>query len=101
VECLLGYRWPGNVRELRNVIENAFLMSDGRTIYPEDLPEKLRREGNRRAFGTLAEIEARHLRSVLDGVNWNKRRAAEILGINRSTLYEKIKLYGLDSALED
>jgi transcriptional regulator with PAS, ATPase and Fis domain len=92
-EYLLSYRWPGNVRELRNVIEEALLKGNGRVIYPEDLPAEVCKEENRRVFGSLAEVEARHLYKVLEGVNWNKRRASEILGINRSTLYEKIRLY--------
>ncbi len=95
-ECLLAYSWPGNVRELRNVMEEALLMGNGRTIYPEDLPSELSQPENQRHFGRLADIERSHLQRVLDGVNWNKRRASEILGINRSTLYDKIKLYSLE-----
>ncbi|HLU48683.1 MAG TPA: helix-turn-helix domain-containing protein, partial [Planctomycetota bacterium] len=92
-ELLLSYHWPGNCRELRNCVEEGVLMSNRRTIYPENLPPELRRDDNPRPFGTLAEIEAQHIALVLQSVNWNKRRAAEILGINRSTLYEKIRLY--------
>ncbi len=95
-EALLGYSWPGNVRELRNTMQNALLMANGKTIYPEDLPDEIARDEGRRVFGTLAEIEARHLKRVLDGVNWNKARAADVLGINRSTLYEKIRSYGIE-----
>ena len=92
-EAFLSYRWPGNIRELRNILQNALLMSNGKVIYPEDLPEEVSREENKRVFGSIAELEERHLKSVLAGVNWNKRKASEILGINRSTLYEKIRLY--------
>ncbi len=95
-ELLLAYRWPGNVRELKNCIEEAILLSNGRTIYPENLPGELRRDDVPQPFGSLAEVEAQHIRRVLQSVNWNKRRAAEILGINRSTLYEKIRLYQIE-----
>jgi len=94
-EAFLAYHWPGNIRELKNCIEEAILLSNGRTIYPENLPSDLRREDNPQPFGTLAEIEAHHIGRVLQSVNWNKRRAAEILGINRSTLYEKIRANGI------
>jgi transcriptional regulator with GAF, ATPase, and Fis domain len=92
-ELLLGYHWPGNCRELKNCVEEAVLMSNRRVIYPENLPAELRRDDNPRPFGTLADLEAQHIALVLQSVNWNKRRAAELLGINRSTLYEKIRLY--------
>jgi transcriptional regulator with GAF, ATPase, and Fis domain len=95
-EILLAYHWPGNCRELRHCIEEATLLSNGRTVYPENLPMELRREDNPQPFGTLAEVEGQHIRKVLDSVNWNKRRAAEMLGINRSTLYEKIRLYEIE-----
>lgn len=95
-EVLLAYHWPGNVRELKHCIEEAILLSNGRTIYPENLPPDLRRDDNPEPFGTLAEVEAQHIRRVLQSVNWNKRRASEMLGINRSTLYEKIRLYGIE-----
>ena len=93
---LRQHNWPGNVRELRNIIQSTLLLGNGKVIYPEDLPEEIARPENQRVFGTLAELEEQHLRRVLDGVNWNKRRAAEILGINRSTLYEKIKNLSLE-----
>ena len=71
-------------------------MSNRRTIYPENLPSELRSEENPRPFGTLADVEAQHIALVLESVQWNKRRAAELLGINRSTLYEKIRLYHIE-----
>ena len=95
-ELLMAYHWPGNIRELKHFIEEAFLVSNGTTIYPENLPDDLRREDNPQPSGTLSEIEGQHIRRVLQSVNWNKRRAAEVLGINRSTLYEKIRLYHIE-----
>jgi transcriptional regulator with GAF, ATPase, and Fis domain len=99
-ELLLSYHWPGNIRELKNCVEEAILLSNGRTIYPENLPSDLRRNDLPQPFGTLAEVEAQHVRRVLQSVNWNKRRAAEILGINRSTLYEKIRLYAIEKPVD-
>jgi DNA-binding NtrC family response regulator len=95
-ELLMAYHWPGNIRELKHFIEEAFLVSNGTTIYPENLPDDLRRDDNPQPSGTLSEIEAQHIRKVLQSVNWNKRRASEVLGINRSTLYEKIRLYHIE-----
>ena len=95
-ELLMAYHWPGNIRELKHFIEEAFLVSNGTTIYPENLADDLRREDNPQPSGTLSEIEAQHIRKVLQSVNWNKRRASEVLGINRSTLYEKIRLYHIE-----
>jgi transcriptional regulator with GAF, ATPase, and Fis domain len=99
-ELLLAYHWPGNIRELKNSIEEAVLLSNGRTIYPENLPVELRRDDVPQPFGTLEEVEAQHVGRVLQSVNWNKRRAAEILGINRSTLYEKIRAYAIERPRE-
>jgi two-component system nitrogen regulation response regulator NtrX len=99
-ELFLAYHWPGNIRELKNCIEEAVLLSNGRVIYPENLPSELRRDDVPQPFGTLEEVEAQHVGRVLQSVNWNKRRAAEILGINRSTLYEKIRLYGIERPRE-
>ena len=95
-ELLLAYHWPGNIRELKHGIEEAVLLSNGRTIYPENLSRDLRRDDNPQPFGTLSEVEAQHIRRVLQSVNWNERRASEMLGINRSTLYEKIRLYQIE-----
>ena len=99
-ELLLAYHWPGNIRELKHGIEEAALLSNGRTIYPENLPRDLRRDDNPQPFGTLSEVEAQHIRRVLQSVNWNKRRASEMLGINRSTLYEKLRLYQIEKPSE-
>ena len=99
-ELLLAYHWPGNVRELKNCAEEALLLSNGRVIYPENLPSELRRDDNPQPFVSLADMEAQHIARVLQSVNWNKRRAAQILGINRSTLYEKLRVYGIERSVE-
>ncbi len=93
LEALRSYHWPGNVRELENVIHRLLVMSEGATVDVPDLPSVMRftvRTGIGRHC-TLAEFEAEHVRNVLASVDGNKTRAAEILGIDRKTLREKLK----------
>lgn len=92
---LANYAWPGNVRELENVLGNACMMTEAAVIDVGDLPEHLRRGTAPVAGGSddllpLAEIERRYVREVLERVQGNKRRAAEILGISRATLYKML-----------
>ncbi len=101
--------WPGNVRELRNVLERADLLSRSDRITVEDLaldratPASTGTTGDGGAtrLVSLAEIEKEHMRAVLRAVQFNKVRAAEILGIGRTSLYEKIKLYGIGEDAEE
>ncbi len=90
---LKNYDWPGNVRELENVIQRLVLMTDGDIIHVPDLPP-LMRFSALRSTGlnrSLTEVEAEHIRNVLASVGGNKTRAAEILGIDRKTLREKLR----------
>jgi len=93
---LTAWDWPGNVRELSNAIERAMVVGREEAIQPEDLPVRI---GARRAANgqpdSLAEVERRHINAVLDRTDWNITRSAEILGIDRVTVYNKIKKYGL------
>jgi len=90
---LRNYNWPGNVRELENVIQRLVVMTDGDRIEVPDLPTLMRFSALRNTgFNrTLAEVEAEYIRNVLASVEGNKTRAAEILGIDRKTLREKLK----------
>ncbi len=91
--------WEGNVRELRNFVERCVIMSEGDELEPVDEPAAapvhppagaaLRREGE--ALETLEALELRYIREVLDSVGGNQRQAAEILGINRTTLWRKLR----------
>ncbi len=93
LQVLKHYNWPGNVRELENIIHRIVIMNEEGTIDVPDLPS-LMRFSARRGTGlnrTLAEVEAEHIRSVLASVGGNKTKAAEILGIDRKTLREKLK----------
>jgi transcriptional regulator with PAS, ATPase and Fis domain len=97
LEALSGYDFPGNVRELRNIIEHAVLTTNQEVIEPDGLPEYLRSAArlmqSRRAKPSLAELEAVYIREVLEHTRGNKTRAAEILGISRKNLYEKMRRY--------
>ena len=93
---LMSYSWPGNVRQLRNVIESALVLGDGEKIHPDDLvlPEKtsLPRMTDWEPI-SLQELERQHVLRVLEHTEGNKKRAAELLGIERCTLYSKLKNY--------
>jgi Nif-specific regulatory protein len=96
--ALEGYAWPGNVRELKNCIEQALILGDGKTIRVADLPPKVRRgakEPAPEANAPLSAVEREHIDRVLRANGWNKAKSARILGISKPTLYEKIRLYGL------
>jgi DNA-binding NtrC family response regulator len=94
---LQGYSWPGNVRELENVVESAVALNTSGVFSMEDLPEQIRtarkaaaklREGS---WLTLEQVEERYIREVVEAVQGNVSRAAEILGIDRRTLYRKLE----------
>ena len=93
LQVLRDYHWPGNVRELENVIQRIVVMNDADVIEVPDLPS-LMRFSALRGVGlnqTLAQVESEHVRNVLASVNGNRTRAAQILGIDRKTLREKLK----------
>ena len=92
---LLGqYDFPGNVRELANTIERAVIVSNGKQLEVEDLPESIRVavsiKQRRDQPPALAEVEAEYVKQVLEGAKGNKTEAARILGISRKNLYEKL-----------
>jgi two-component system response regulator HydG len=93
LEVLRNYYWPGNVRELENVIQRLVVMTDGDVVDASDLPSLMRFSPLRETGfdRTLAEVEIEYIKNVLASVSGNKTRAAEILGIDRKTLREKLK----------
>ncbi|NVB42078.1 sigma 54-interacting transcriptional regulator [Pseudenhygromyxa sp. WMMC2535] len=117
MQVLTSYRWPGNIRELRNVIERALVLGDGRALELDDLPPELQHaaparqhggdegegegEGERERGGSprispqkvvpLAELEQQAIAAALQATGGNKARAAALLGIDRTTLYRKLK----------
>jgi DNA-binding NtrC family response regulator len=98
MEMLVRYNWPGNVRELENAIERAMVVGKPPTIRPEDLPFQLNERNSLPKSGSLAAMEKSHIASVLEKNNWNISRSADILEIDRVTLYNKINKYGLRKA---
>lgn len=100
-QFLQQYDWPGNVRELRNAIKTAVILADGLVIRPEHLPlhirsaARLKRRPRAESDGSLAAAERDHILAILTETEWNKTKAANILGISRPTLDAKIKTYGL------
>jgi DNA-binding NtrC family response regulator len=92
---MMLYDWPGNVRELGNAVERAVVVGKSRRILPQDLPIFRPEYVSSPPGRTLREVEIAHLASVLNETQWNVSKSAEILGIDRSTLYDKIKRYDL------
>ncbi len=108
------YQWPGNVRELEKTMESVVAMARAQIIYPEDLPTELLKNSNNpshvvnaammEAVGpsavvespSLEDMEKGHILRVLQDVGFNKSKAAEVLGIDRATLYRKASRYGID-----
>lgn len=99
-ERLLAYSWPGNIRELRNVIERAVTLTRHNLLTVEDLPEKVRDHRGSTVFiggddpnelVPMEEIERRYIAHVLKAAGNNQSQAAKILGVDRKTLYRKLK----------
>jgi DNA-binding NtrC family response regulator len=107
LKLLERYDWPGNVRELENTIEHAALYARGAVITPEDLPDRIRPTGSAAEPGpitnalyqdlpSLDELERRYLLHVLQAVGGSRTRAAEVLGIDRRTLYRMADRYRIN-----
>lgn len=102
MDILKRYSFPGNVRELENIIERGVALCTGETIEIKHLPDELRqtravvREDPEDQWPTLVEQEIRYIKRVLEETEGNKTLAASILGIDRVSLWRKIKRFGLD-----
>jgi len=108
LELFRTYPWPGNVRELRNAVERMVVMSDGPVLTVDDVPYEIRSGGPAPAeevvagaaegveLPTLREVERRYIERVLRYTGGNRKEAARILGIDRSTLYARMKAYGIN-----
>jgi transcriptional regulator with PAS, ATPase and Fis domain len=111
VQCLQSYPWPGNVRELENVIERAILLCKGPQIDVDDLPplviQTSRKSQQYHSYKPQSLKKAMEgpecdiIRSALEANHWNRQKTAKALDINRTTLYKKMRRYGLeDEALK-
>ncbi len=104
-ERLMAWPWPGNVRELHNCIERAVALTAEETLSVRDLPERLRQPRaalpglglDAGGFLPLAEVEKRHILTVLEALGGNKSSAATVLGLDRRTLYRKLAEYRAES----
>jgi DNA-binding NtrC family response regulator len=102
--ALEGYPWPGNIRELQNVVERAVLLGKDETIVIGDLPRdviggptiSMPRMSNMTLKESLEEPERRIILDVLESNDWNRNATADTLGVNRTTLYKKMKKLGLE-----
>ncbi len=97
---LRSYDWPGNVRELKNVIERAVLLSNNSTLSAEHLllgseTGAKKSEPDEDADQSIATVEKHHIAEILKETSWRMTKAAKLLGINRTTLYNKIKHYDI------
>jgi two-component system, NtrC family, response regulator HydG len=105
LDLLVRYDWPGNIRELENCIERAVILSRDEVLVPADLPPQIRmlsREEGKDALAipagmSIEEVERALIVKTLDETGGNRTRASEILGINRRTLQNKLKQYGLNA----
>ncbi len=111
--ALLAHRWPGNVRELRNAVERAAIFCRSPEVEPDDLPPAVAAaldapvgelaprdgddDGGEGGMRSLQEVERAHIEAVLRHAGGNKSRAARILGIDRVTLYARIKRWGIET----
>ena len=105
LEALQEYQWPGNVRELENALERAVILSSGEQIGLDLLPERVTERKSEPLVAsrtpsnpTLEAIERAYILWVLQSEGGNKSRAADVLGIDPSTLYRKLSRYGLEDA---
>src|SRR5689334_3409799 len=112
MQALAAYSWPGNVRELENVIERAVTLNQGGVVTMEDLPARIRLQPSHdtpplssddlaelfSGLPNLDEIERRYILYVLDATGNNRKRTAEILGINRKTLYRMAARFEIEFA---
>ncbi|MEM9940249.1 MAG: sigma-54 dependent transcriptional regulator [Planctomycetota bacterium] len=112
LSILESYRWPGNVRELQNVVERAVLLGQGPWLGPDSLPSHLVANGTifETPVSAVTRPKRQTLKEALEGPerqiilqclkenNWNRNSTADQLGVNRTTLYKKMKRLGLDNA---
>ena len=93
LDYLKEYEFPGNVRELENMIERAIVTGNGKEIKLKDLP--LGKEVISNSIETLDDLEKKHIEHILKKYSWNISRSAKALNVDRATLYNKIRKYGL------
>ncbi len=103
MKILTGYDWPGNVRELENIIERAVILTNKNVIMPNDLPESIQESQNRTPDTeeilegkTLEELEKHYILKTLEKHSWNQKKVSEVLNVSTTTLWRKLKTYGIE-----
>jgi DNA-binding NtrC family response regulator len=99
LKLLSEYAWPGNVRELENMIERGVALCQEQCLKVSDFPERLREQDSveeRKSIQSLQALERAHILKTLDKVGWNRKRAAELLQISTTTLWRRLKEFGID-----
>ena len=96
MEVLTAYHWPGNIRQLENTIERAIALTSNRALMVSDIPLELMHrgrpdEGELKSLPTLMEVKLDYIEKVLRETGGNQVKAAEILGVDRKTLYRLLK----------
>jgi two-component system response regulator HydG len=94
MDQLISYDWPGNVRELENAMERALVVSRATELRPADFSFQFQ-QAAQTPGRTLEDVERVHIERVLRETDHNLSRSARILDIDRTTLYNKLKRYGL------
>ncbi len=103
MEMLENYEWVGNVRELENTLTQAVVLAKGDVLEKENILLRRPATGNNaqtanNATQSLADVEKKHIKLVLDSLKWDKTKASEVLGISKPTLYNKIQIYNLSES---
>ncbi len=95
MDILMRYDWPGNVRELENIIERAVILTDNDFIRSDDISIPVANTEIKTSLNSIEEIERAHILKILEETEWNQSRASRLLGIDRKTLYLKLRRYGI------
>ncbi len=103
MKILTGYDWPGNVRELENIVERAVILTNKNVIMPDDLPPSIRESQSKTPDTeeilegkTLEELEKHYILKTLEKHNWNQKKVSEMLNVSTTTLWRKLKTYGIE-----
>ena len=93
MNAVMNYSWPGNIRELEHAIEHAFILCKGRTMLIDHLPLEIKELSMDKPVPENSTIQKKEILHALNKAEWNKSKAARLLGIGRRSLYRKIDKY--------